>query len=101
LNWVGLDGFASRMPYQLSGGQMQRVAIARAIAPAPGLLLADEPTGNLDSSTSEHILALLRRVVEEKNTALVMATHNVEAAGMADTVVRLLDGRVQEAVCRF
>ena len=101
LNWVGLDGFASRMPYQLSGGEMQRVAIARAIAPAPGLLLADEPTGNLDSSTSEHILALLRRVVEEKNSALVMATHSVEAAGMADTVVRLLDGRVQEAVCRF
>ena len=78
---------------------MQRVAIARALAPGPGLLLADEPTGNLDSSTSDHILALLRRVVEEKNTALVMATHSPEAAAMAGTVVRLLDGRVHEALC--
>ena len=65
LRWVGLDDKASSMPYQLSGGQMQRVAIARALAPSPGLLLADEPTGNLDSSTSEHILVLLRRIVDE------------------------------------
>jgi len=99
LNWVEMSGLASRMPYQLSGGQMQRVAIARALAPGPGLILADEPTGNLDSSTSDHILALLRRIVEEKNAALVMATHSLEAAGMADSIVRLLDGRVQEAMC--
>jgi ABC-type lipoprotein export system ATPase subunit len=99
LTWVEIDDLASRMPYQLSGGQMQRVAIARALAPGPGLLLADEPTGNLDSSTSDHILALLRRVVEEKNTALVMATHSPEAAAMAGTVVRMLDGRVHEALC--
>jgi putative ABC transport system ATP-binding protein len=99
LDWVEIDNLAFRMPYQLSGGQMQRVAIARALAPVPGLLLADEPTGNLDSSTSEHILALLRRIVEEKNTALLMATHSREAAGRADTVVRLLDGKVQESLC--
>jgi len=100
LKWVEMDGLAARMPYQLSGGQMQRVAIARALAPAPGLLLADEPTGNLDSFTSESILALLRRIVDEKKTTLVMATHSLEAARMADTVVSLRDGQVQGVEAR-
>jgi putative ABC transport system ATP-binding protein len=96
LSWVGMDGYASRMPYQLSGGEMQRVAIARALAPSPKLLLADEPTGNLDTATSEVILTLLRRIATGKNTAILMATHSLEAAAAADTVVRLRDGRVQE-----
>jgi ABC-type lipoprotein export system ATPase subunit len=95
LRWVEMDGYAERMPYQLSGGQMQRVAIARALANEPAILLADEPTGNLDSTTSEVILALLRRIADERKTTVLMATHSVEAIGAADTIVRMQDGRVQ------
>jgi putative ABC transport system ATP-binding protein len=95
LRWVEMDGYADRMPYQLSGGQMQRVAIARAVANTPSILLADEPTGNLDTTTSEVILALLRRTADELATIVVMATHSVEAIGRADTIVRLQDGRVE------
>jgi len=96
LDWVEMGAFARRMPYQLSGGQMQRAAIARALASSPKLLLADEPTGNLDDATSDLILRLLRRIVDEKKTTLVMATHSVEAAAMADGVVRLRDGQVEQ-----
>ncbi len=96
LNSVEMNGYASRMPYQLSGGQMQRVAIARALVHAPRVLLADEPTGNLDSATSELILALLRKIATERKTTILMATHNAEAAAIADTMVRLHDGRVIE-----
>jgi ABC-type lipoprotein export system ATPase subunit len=92
---VEMDAYADRMPYQLSGGQMQRVAIARAVANTPSILLADEPTGNLDTVTSEVILALLRRIADELETIVVMATHSVEALGRADTIVRLQDGRVE------
>ena len=95
LGWVEMESYANRMPYQLSGGQMQRVAIARALANAPPILLADEPTGNLDSATSEVILALLRRIADERETTVLMATHSLEATGKADTIVRLQDGRVQ------
>ena len=95
LRWVEMEEFAARMPYQLSGGQMQRVAIARALANEPSMLLADEPTGNLDSSTSEVILDLLGRIADEKKTIVLMATHSLEAIGRADTIVRLQDGRVQ------
>ncbi len=95
LRWVEMDAYAQRMPYQLSGGQMQRVAIARALANEPSLLLADEPTGNLDSATSEVILALLRRVADERRTTVLMATHSLEAIGAVDTIVRMQDGRVQ------
>jgi putative ABC transport system ATP-binding protein len=98
LRQVEMADYASRMPYQLSGGQMQRVAIARALVDSPRLLLADEPTGNLDSTTGDLILDLLRRIANEQGTAVVMATHSAEAANIADTVVRLRDGRV-EAVC--
>jgi putative ABC transport system ATP-binding protein len=84
------------MPYQLSGGQMQRVAIARALVHSPRILLADEPTGNLDSVTSELILSLLREIATAKQTTILMATHNAEAASIADTIVRLHDGRVME-----
>lgn len=100
LRWLEIDEFAARMPYQLSGGQMQRVAIARALVHSPALLLADEPTGNLDSTTSDLILKLLRRVATETRTSILMATHSTEAAAIADTVVRLRDGSVQESVAQ-
>jgi ABC-type lipoprotein export system ATPase subunit len=96
LRWVEMDGYSARMPHQLSGGQMQRVAIARALVHSPGLLLADEPTGNLDNATSERILALLREIATQWNTTILMATHSAEAASVADTLVRLRDGRVTE-----
>jgi len=101
LRWVDLDGYASRMPYQLSGGQAQRVAIARALVHSPRLLLADEPTGNLDNTTSELILALLRAISTERNTTILMATHNTEASSIADIVVHLSDGRVTELLQPF
>jgi ABC-type lipoprotein export system ATPase subunit len=97
LELVELGELGSRMPHQLSGGQMQRVAIARALVHRPKLLLADEPTGNLDTATGNVVLELLRRIASEKNTAIVMATHSVEAAALADTVVKMQDGRIQEA----
>jgi len=89
-----------RFPHQLSGGQMQRVAIARALIHSPQILLADEPTGNLDSTTGNVILALLQRLTREQNTATVMATHSLEAAALADTVVRMRDGKIEEIVRR-
>ncbi|HVM76171.1 MAG TPA: ABC transporter ATP-binding protein [Candidatus Saccharimonadales bacterium] len=96
LKWVELDGQENRFPHQLSGGQMQRVAIARALVHSPRILLADEPTGNLDTTTGAVILELLRRLTKEQSTATVMATHSAEAAAVADAVVRLRDGRIEE-----
>jgi ABC-type lipoprotein export system ATPase subunit len=93
---VELDGLGSRYPHQLSGGQMQRVGIARALVQSPKILLADEPTGNLDSATGNVILDLLKRLTGELNTATIMATHSAEAAALADTIVRLRDGKIQE-----
>lgn len=98
LTWVELEGFESRLPHQLSGGQMQRVAIARALVHRPGLILADEPTGNLDSSTGSTILELLRRISDERDAAVIMATHSTEAALSCDTLVRMRDGHIQEVV---
>src|ERR1700749_736477 len=95
LRWVELEELGERYPHQLSGGQMQRVGIARALIHGPKLLLADEPTGNLDSSTGNVILELLRRLSREQNTATVMATHSVEAAALADVVVQLRDGKIE------
>jgi len=96
LAWVELDGLGDRYPHQLSGGQMQRVAIARALIHSPSILLADEPTGNLDTTTGGLILELLRRLTREQNTATIMATHSLEAASLANTLVRLRDGKIQE-----
>jgi putative ABC transport system ATP-binding protein len=96
ISWVELEGLESRMPYQLSGGQMQRVAIARALVNSPSLLLADEPTGNLDTTTGDVVLALLRRIADEQGTTILMATHSLEAAAIADTVIKMRDGRVEE-----
>jgi putative ABC transport system ATP-binding protein len=100
LSWVELDGHGSRFPHQLSGGQMQRVAIARALIHSPCLLLADEPTGNLDTTTGNVILELLQRLTREKSTATVMATHSIEAAALASKVVRLRDGKIEEILRR-
>ncbi len=96
LDWVDLGGLADRLPHQLSGGQMQRVAIARALVHDPRLLLADEPTGNLDTATGTLILDLLLRLNRERRTTLIMATHSVEAATAADRVLRMKDGRVEQ-----
>jgi putative ABC transport system ATP-binding protein len=100
LRAVEMETYAARMPYQLSGGQMQRVAIARALTNSPSLLLADEPTGNLDSATGDHILELLGRIAKNQKTAILIATHSAEAASMADTVVRLRDGKVESIQIR-
>jgi len=91
---VDLADLAHRMPHQLSGGQMQRVAIARALVNSPRVLLADEPTGNLDSATGTSILQLLRQVANEQKAAILMATHSTEGAILADRVIRLRDGRI-------
>jgi len=94
LSDVELDGLGSRMPHQLSGGQMQRVAIARALIHSPKVLLADEPTGNLDNTTGAKILELLLRLTKEKDTATLMATHSAEAAAIADIVITMRDGKI-------
>jgi len=93
---VGLSGLENRLPHQLSGGQMQRVAIARALANSPKVLLADEPTGNLDNATGLTILELLSRLTREQGVATLMATHSAEAAAIADVVVTLRDGRIAD-----
>ncbi len=100
LAWVELEGLGDRYPHQLSGGQMQRVAIARALIHSPCILLADEPTGNLDTTTGSLILELLRRLTREQNTATIIATHSLEAASLANTLVRLRDGKIQEITRR-
>jgi putative ABC transport system ATP-binding protein len=97
---VELEGLGDRYPHQLSGGQMQRVAIARALVHSPSIMLADEPTGNLDSTTSNVILELIRRLTREQNTATIVATHSVEAASLANTAVKLRDGKIEEITRR-
>ena len=93
LDGVGLGGLAARFPAQLSGGQLQRVAIARAVVHAPGLILADEPTGNLDPETAERVLAVLRTQVRDAGAACLLVTHSAAAAARADRVLRLtVDG---------
>ena len=94
LEWVGLAERVDSFPYQLSGGQMQRVAIARALANSPELLIADEPTGNLDNASGSQILALLRQSAQQFGAAVLVATHSAEATAIADVRVRLRDGRV-------
>jgi putative ABC transport system ATP-binding protein len=89
-----MESYTDRMPYQLSGGQMQRVAIARALVHSPCLLLADEPTGNLDSATGDLILTLLRKIATD-GTAVLMATHSPEAAAISDSVIRMRDGHFE------
>ncbi len=94
LAWVDMADLADRYTHQLSGGQQQRVAIARALVHNPKLVLADEPTGNLDSSTGDIVLSLLSRTAREFQVAVLMATHNPESTEVADTVIRMRDGRI-------
>ena len=96
LRWVEMESYARRLPHQLSGGQMQRVAIARALVHSPKVLLADEPIGNLDTSSADVVMQLLRRTASERKTTILMATHSSEAAAVADTVIRLRDGHIEE-----
>ena len=91
---LGLDGRLDALPSQLSGGQQQRVAIARALAAAPAIILADEPTGNLDSKTSQDVLGLLKVTSQKFAQTIVMITHNEEIAQMADRIIRIEDGRI-------
>ena len=95
LRWVELQELASRFPHQLSGGQQQRVAIARALVHNPRLLLADEPTGNLDTTTGDLVLDLLRRTASQFSVGVIMATHSIESTAVVDRVVKMRDGRIE------
>jgi putative ABC transport system ATP-binding protein len=96
LDEVGLTGRAHHYPSQLSGGEQQRVALARALANNPPILLADEPTGNLDSATGRHIMELVRDIHRTRGTTIVLVTHDTDLAAAADTRLILRDGRVVE-----
>ena len=91
---LGLEGKINSLPSQLSGGQQQRVAIARALAAKPAIILADEPTGNLDSATSQDVLGLLKVTARKFEQTIVMITHNEEIAQMADRMIRIEDGKI-------
>lgn len=95
VSMIGLEDKLSNMPNNLSGGQQQRVAIARALITKPAIVLADEPTGNLDSHTSADVLGLLKRTSNEFNQTIVMITHNQEIAQLADRIVRIEDGKIK------
>jgi putative ABC transport system ATP-binding protein len=100
LDEVGLTGRAHHYPSQLSGGEQQRVALARALANDPPIVLADEPTGNLDSTNGRHILELLRSVHRARRTTVVLVTHDAELAAIADARLVLRDGRVVDRATR-
>ncbi len=95
---VGLDKHWKHKPNQMSGGQQQRVGVARALVVEPNIIFADEPTGNLDSNTSEEIMALMRKVVEEKQQTLIMVTHDNQLAEYADKIIRIKDGKIIELI---
>jgi len=97
LEEVGLTGRAHHYPSQLSGGEQQRVALARALANDPPIVLADEPTGNLDTTNGRHIMDLLRSIHAQRGTTLILVTHDAELAAMADARLVLRDGRVVES----
>lgn len=96
LERIGLAARSDHLPEELSGGEIQRIAIARGLAFNPPILLADEPTGNLDSKTGEEILKLMRRINREAGCTVVMVTHNREAAEYGDRIIHLRDGAVEE-----
>lgn len=97
LNLVGLKDKAKMKPTKLSGGERQRIAIARALANNPSIILADEPTGSLDSKTSQKILDQLNKLHEEKNVTLIMVTHDMNVAKLADRTIEVLDGKILKA----
>ena len=94
LKWVELEELAGRLPHQLSGGQMQRVAIARALVHSPRLVLADEPTGNLDSESAKHVLDLLTSFHRERRMTLILITHNMSIAKRTSRAIQMKDGKV-------
>ncbi len=96
LNAVGLEGRITHRPNQMSGGEQQRVAIARALAPRPSLVLADEPTANLDTANGEQVMKIMQRLNEQTGTAFIFATHDPRVISFARRVVELRDGRVVE-----
>jgi ABC-type lipoprotein export system ATPase subunit len=100
LAWVGLDGRERSLPHQLSGGQMQRVAVARALVHAPEILIADEPTGNLDNASGAQVLDLLAKAARELGAAVLIATHSAEAAAIGDVRARMRDGRIESIEAR-
>jgi putative ABC transport system ATP-binding protein len=93
---LGLEGCADRFPEDISGGEQQRAAIARAVIHEPKLVLADEPTGNLDAETAKHVLQLLQRTCRERNATLIVATHSAELAAQAARVVTIRAGRIED-----
>jgi putative ABC transport system ATP-binding protein len=93
---VGLERWIKHKPNELSGGQRQRVAIARALVTKPGIVLADEPTANLDSKTGEEVIGLMKKINEEMNTTFIFSTHDANVVGIADHVIRLRDGLIVE-----
>ena len=97
LAYLRVDQRASHRPAELSGGEQQRVALARAVANAPRLLLADEPTGNLDPKTADHVFNALRMLVQDSGVAALIATHNYELASEMDRIVTLEDGAIVPA----
>jgi len=92
---VGLSGKEKRYPHELSGGEQQRVAIARALVKEPSLLLADEPTGNLDTETGDQIMDLIKQLCSRAGTTLLMATHSKRASGIAERILTMKDGRIE------
>ena len=95
---LGIEDRKNHLPNQLSGGQQQRVAIARALANKPSIILADEPTGNLDSKTTEEVMDLLKQSIKKYNQTLIMITHNNEIAKKADRVISIIDGKLNNKI---
>jgi putative ABC transport system ATP-binding protein len=100
LDEVGLEGLEDRRPAEMSGGQQQRVAVARAIVSRPALVLADEPTANLDSHTSDDLMTLFTELNEHHHTTFIIATHDQRVMGYAKRLVRMLDGRIVEDIAQ-
>jgi putative ABC transport system ATP-binding protein len=97
LDLVGLGPRARHRPYELSGGEQQRVSIARALVTGPDAIFADEPTGELDTTTASSISDILREVVRERKATVIVATHDLALAGMSDHVIQIVDGGVDQA----
>ena len=94
LDLVGLSTHKKHKPNQLSGGQQQRVGIARALVVNPQIIFADEPTGNLDSHTSEEVMTLMKEIVRKKNQTMIMVTHDIKLANYADRIFHIIDGKI-------
>lgn len=100
IDLVGLKPYSRHKPNQMSGGQQQRVGMARALVLNPSIVFADEPTGNLDSKTSEEMMALMQEVLSKRNKTLVMVTHDNDLAALADRQIRIKDGKIINIICK-